>query len=713
MRRTVYLLVLFISVVKTMSAQSACNNVDFELSTVGQYTTANAVSGWTVTSQANTNANNCGFSAGTWTAGSPQFQVVQTPVSGLSSIGTLSHSPLGGTKVVRLNNPQIVPIQFNVTNLRTKISRTFSVTASNTLFRFAFAGQYSNDYHSCCDQPLFALRLLDCNQATLSCYAYSLQPAASLCTMVPMSYSVTNAQGILIYYTGWKVQEVDLTPFIGSCVTVEAMSSGCAAGSHAGMTFFDATCGAQPNIGSSFCVGSSSVQLSAPLGYTSYAWVVPQSSPSLSAQQASLSAITVSNPIPGSTYTVSLTNISGCQFTAHMVLSPVSLSLVSVSASPSCTDVAMGSASVQAAGSNNSYTYLWTAIGNGSVVGTGSVVGNLLPGVYSVNVVPTGSLPCGASATVMVWPLPPHWINVVASPTLICAGDPVSLYATSSAGTFTWINLGTSSIYTVNPLASTVFTVAAPADSVMCASTETVAVQVFVPPLLVTSSAASVCSGGNVTLTATGATSYMWSNFASGSVNVVSPPATDIFTVTATSTSLSLQCSESKTIQVTVVPVPTVTAGSTFTTICEGSTATLIAGGAQTYTWNTGILGPVVSVMPPNLGNYAFQVIGTNPAGCTDSAVVLLNVNQCTGLIGDEGEPAQFKVYPNPSYGEFLIAGNRDMKLEILDARGALVVKVNLRKENGNRVILSGLSEGLYVLRETDNVFVKKILVMK
>ena len=77
-----------------------CNNVDFEQTSPGTYTSANAVAGWTVSSQSPTSC----ITSSVWAPGSPEFSVVATPIFGFPYLGNIMHSPLGGTVVARLNN---------------------------------------------------------------------------------------------------------------------------------------------------------------------------------------------------------------------------------------------------------------------------------------------------------------------------------------------------------------------------------------------------------------------------------------------------------------------------------------------------------------------------------------------------------------------------------------------------------------------------------
>jgi hypothetical protein len=97
----------------------------------------------------------------------------------------------------------------------------------------------------------------------LACSSLSLAPGAG-CQSSGTTYTVTNGGS----WTNWQVKFIDLTPYIGTCVTFECWNNDCSFGGHYGCTLFDARCGGQL-IGSglsgvggnipgpvSFCAGS-------------------------------------------------------------------------------------------------------------------------------------------------------------------------------------------------------------------------------------------------------------------------------------------------------------------------------------------------------------------------------------------------------------------------------------------------------------------------
>ena len=96
-------------------------------------------------------------------------------------------------------------------------------------------------------------------------------------------------------------------------------------------------------------------------------------------------------------------------------------------------------------------------------------------------------------------------------------------------------------------------------------------------------------------------------------------------TFTAAVAQTSTGCVGSQTITITsntTIPIVTVTPSNT--TICAGTNVVLTAGGALTYTWNTGATTTSISLTP--LATTSYTVIGKAANGCTNSAVSTVSV---------------------------------------------------------------------------------------
>src|SRR5690606_14910371 len=78
---------------------------------------------------------------------------------------------------------------------------------------------------------------------------------------------------------------------------------------------------------------------------------------------------------------------------------------------------------------------------------------------------------------------------------------------------------------------------------------------------------------------------------------------------------------------ITVNPLPTVVA-SNDTTICNGSSTTISASGASSYSWDNGLgAGQSHSVNPTSTTTYI--VTGTDANGCQNTDNVIVTVTNC------------------------------------------------------------------------------------
>ena len=128
-----------------------------------------------------------------------------------------------------------------------------------------------------------------------------------------------------------------------------------------------------------------------------------------------------------------------------------------------------------------------------------------------------------------------------------------------------------------------------------------------------------VCQGAAITLNATGSTSYSWSNGIQNGVPFI-PTTSQLYSVVGTLGS----CTSSDQIFVTVNNIPIINAGID-QSLCVGDSATLLATGADVYSWNNGISNGI-PFEPATTTTYT--VSGTNSlTGCSSSDQVLISVN--------------------------------------------------------------------------------------
>lgn len=141
------------------------------------------------------------------------------------------------------------------------------------------------------------------------------------------------------------------------------------------------------------------------------------------------------------------------------------------------------------------------------------------------------------------------------------------------------------------------------------------------PNVVATANPTSVCAGGSLTLTGSGATSYTWTNGVTNGQSFV-PNATATYTVTGSDAN---GCSKTSTVTVPVNPLPIVNANAApGTSICANTQLTLSGTGAVNYTWTpTGTNN--VPFTP--LTTTTYTVTGTDANNCSATSSVTVTVN--------------------------------------------------------------------------------------
>lgn len=134
------------------------------------------------------------------------------------------------------------------------------------------------------------------------------------------------------------------------------------------------------------------------------------------------------------------------------------------------------------------------------------------------------------------------------------------------------------------------------------------------PTLSIASSTNGICSGDAAVISATGATTYTWSNGATSPSITVSPTATTVYTVTGSSIP---NCNSTQTIAISATLTPNLSAADM--TTCPGTAATLMVSGATTYSWDNGSTSTSIVVTPTTATDYT--VTGYN-GNCTETRIV-------------------------------------------------------------------------------------------
>ncbi|MES2679238.1 MAG: T9SS type A sorting domain-containing protein [Bacteroidota bacterium] len=142
-----------------------------------------------------------------------------------------------------------------------------------------------------------------------------------------------------------------------------------------------------------------------------------------------------------------------------------------------------------------------------------------------------------------------------------------------------------------------------------------------------------ICNGQTSVLTANGATNCNWSNLSSGSSITVSPNVTTTYSVSG----LVSGCQAQNTITVTVNASPTINLIATPGIICVGGTVSLIAAGANTYTWSSQA-GNANSIMVSPTITTTYSV-SASASGCQtqNTVTVIVDPGPTISLISTPG----------------------------------------------------------------------------
>ncbi len=300
----------------------------------------------------------------------------------------------------------------------------------------------------------------------------------------------------------------------------------------------------------------------------------------------------------------------------------------------------------------------------------------------------------------------------------ICQGDSITLTATGG-DTFLWSNGETTQSINVNPNSNLTYSVEVFSNN--CSSEDSVTVFVNPNPnvTIVNGDSVDIMNGDFVTLTATGANSYLWSNGAVQPNIAVNPSQTTTYEVTG---SIG-ECLDQSQVVVNVIPEVEANAGEDVS-ICFGETITLTATGGDEYEWSTGETTASIDVSPEETSVYTVTVFNALDFD-EDSVIVEVDAN-CTNeeqpTIPDDQADFSFDIFPNPAndHVDIKLVGTAQLtRLYLYDITGKLIMSKRVTNESLNsstitRLDVSALRPGMYYVKMTDvNRDLNKKLLIK
>jgi hypothetical protein len=158
-------------------------------------------------------------------------------------------------------------------------------------------------------------------------------------------------------------------------------------------------------------------------------------------------------------------------------------------------------------------------------------------------------------------------------------------------------------------------------DSHGCSATSAatnVTVNPLPSPTISASGPTTFCAGGSVTLTASSASSYLWSNGAT--TQAITVNASGVFSVTVTDANGCSATSSAKSVTLDLPPTPTISNPDPIT-MCDGDSANFAASLGSAYLWSNGATTQAITVTTS--GSYSVTVTDANGCSATSAPTVV------------------------------------------------------------------------------------------
>ena len=290
----------------------------------------------------------------------------------------------------------------------------------------------------------------------------------------------------------------------------------------------------------------------------------------------------------------------------------------------------------------------------------------------------------------------------------LCSIQSVTLQA-SGANSYTWSNGSFNYSTVVSPSVTTTYSVTGSISGSSCTSIKSTTVYLLPLPNINISGNQTICNFQSTTLTASGASSYIWNNGTASPSCVVQPSTSTVYSVFGTS---SAGCTNSTNILVNVNYGPMVQIKST-TLVCTGEAFTIAASGANSYTWSwsQGSNSPSMTLVQGATTVYSLSASSfSNP--CVSQMQFTVFTDPCLKLNETQTEKTNTQIFPNPNAGRFTLYCSENAEMILYNELGQFIIKQNISP--GSNEIDPGIqNKGLYFvqLRTSENIRVLKFVV--
>ena len=276
------------------------------------------------------------------------------------------------------------------------------------------------------------------------------------------------------------------------------------------------------------------------------------------------------------------------------------------------------------------------------------------------------SIPCSVSAN-------QPSLTAVSNPTAVCIGKSATITA-NGGNTYLWNTGATTKSLVVTPAIGGTLQYSVSSTRTLTSCSVNTVVNLVVnakPTVVLTAPQANLCAGGTGVLFASGAQTYTFVgllNLLPIPIQTVSPNSTTTYSVNGSN---AAGCVGQGTVTIFVNPSPNVQLSVFPKIACKGEPATLIATGANTYTWAGGLgNGSSITVTPGATTSYT---VNGSANGCADNASITVTVQDCSGIPAQQSQD-KFALFPNPaSQGITIQVPATPATVEIMDITGRLV----------------------------------------
>ncbi len=221
------------------------------------------------------------------------------------------------------------------------------------------------------------------------------------------------------------------------------------------------------------------------------------------------------------------------------------------------------------------------------------------------------------------------------------------------------------------------------------------------PTVTANATATSICSGDPVTLTGSGATSYVWDNGVTDGV-AFNPTSTTNYTVTGTDAN---GCTNTDNITVTVNPTPAFTVASTNPTTCGGNGDIILSGLQANTTYQVTYADNGSNIGPSAMTSDASGDITINvPAGTYSNFIV--DLSGCTGTDNSTvslSDPASFTV-STMVVDETCTNANGEITINVSGGTNPFQYSIDNGTNYVSTNVFTGLSAGTYNIAVQDSV---------